>query len=869
LKKVCKKRSSILKKRCEHRTFALLTKEKIVGEYLPSEIEAKWQKRWQEAELHKTESDPAKPKYYALDMFPYPSGAGLHVGHCEGYTATDIITRWKRMQGYNVLHPMGWDAFGLPAENYAIKTGIHPKITTEKAVANFRRQIDSVGFCYDWEREVNTTSPEYYKWTQWIFLKLFKMGLAYEGFMPINWCPSCKTGLANEEVKNGSCDRCGTKVERKALRQWLLRITQYADRLLEDLREVDWPESTILMQKNWIGRSVGAEVVFKVVGGSAEAESIKVFTTRPDTLYGATYMVLSPEHPFVDSITTSDRKAAVEAYRELARRKSDLERTDLAKDKTGVFTGAYAINPVNNKEIPVWIADYVLATYGTGAIMAVPAHDERDFAFATKFGLTIVEVVRPASGDTTLPGQAFTSEGISVNSGDYNGLPTAEATQKIIKWLEAAGEGKQAVSYKLRDWLFSRQRYWGEPIPLVHCPQCGIVAVSEEDLPVMLPDVDKYEPSGTGESPLATIPAWVNTPCPHCGKPAKRETNTMPQWAGSCWYYLRYLDAGNPEEAWTNKNERQWMNVDLYVGGAEHGVLHLLYARFWHKVLFDCGLVSTKEPFNKLRHQGTVLARTFADAAGKYHEFSEVEMKNEDAFLKSTGEKLTSVIEKMAKSKLNGINPDHVIAQHGADTLRLYEMFMGDFELPKPWDPRAIEGCNRFLRRVYRLVDDFDPKTAPPEKANERFRHRVIKQVTMDLDRMQFNTAIARMMEFVNELTSKGASLEDVETLVKLLGPFAPHSADELWERLGNKPFLLNQTWPVFNESLIVDDMVNIVVQINGKLRAQFPATIDASREALEAAARDCEKVKPYLEGKTVKKVIVVPKKLVNFVVAE
>jgi leucyl-tRNA synthetase len=839
-----------------------------MGEYLHSEIEAKWQKRWQEAGLHKTEFDPAKPKYYALDMFPYPSGAGLHVGHCEGYTATDIITRWKRMQGYNVLHPMGWDAFGLPAENYAIKTGIHPKITTEKAIANFLRQIDSVGFCYDWDRKVNTTSPEYYKWTQWIFLKLFNMGLAYEGVMPINWCPSCKTGLANEEVKNGLCDRCGSKVERKALRQWLLRITKYADRLLEDLREVDWPESTILMQKNWIGRSEGAEVLFKI-DGNGRVPEIKVFTTRPDTLYGATYMVLSPEHPFVDSITTSDRKVAVGAYRELARRKSDLERTDLAKDKTGVFTGAYAINPVNGGKIPVWMADYVLATYGTGAIMAVPAHDERDFAFATKFGLPIIEVVRPVSGRTCLPERAFVDEGISVNSGDIDGMSTSEAGLKITALLEARGEGKKAVSYKLRDWLFSRQRYWGEPIPLVHCPVCGTVAVPEEDLPVMLPDVDKYEPSGTGESPLATILAWVNTQCPRCGKPAKRETNTMPQWAGSCWYYLRYFDAGNSREAWTAKNEKRWMNVDLYVGGAEHAVLHLLYARFWHKVLYDCGLVSTKEPFKKLRHQGTVLARTFVDAAGKYHEFPEVEMKNEEVFLKSTGEKLTSVIEKMAKSKLNGVNPDDVIAQYGADTLRLYEMFMGDFELPKPWDPRAIEGCNRFLRRVYRLVDDFGPKTAPPEKANERFRHRVIRQVTADLDRMQFNTAIARMMEFVNELTSKGASLEDLKTLTKLLGPFAPHSADELWERLGNKPFLLNQSWPVFNESLIVDDTVNIIVQINGKLRAQFPAAIDASREALEAAARDCEKVKPYIEGKTVKRVVVVPKKLVNFVVTE
>jgi leucyl-tRNA synthetase len=838
-----------------------------LSEYKPGEIEPKWQARWREARLHKTEFDPEKPKYYALDMFPYPSGTGLHVGHCEGYTATDIIARWKRMQGFNVLHPMGWDAFGLPAENFAIKTGIHPRTTTEKAIANFRRQIDSVGFCYDWDREVNTTDPDYYKWTQWIFLKLFKMGLAYEGVMPINWCPSCKTGLANEEVKTGSCERCGSKVERKALRQWLLRITRYADRLLEDLKEVDWPESTLLMQKNWIGRSEGAEVVFNLAEGALERKELRVFTTRPDTLYGATYMVLSPEHPYIDFLTTPDKKKEVEAYQAQARQKSDLERTDLAKDKTGVFTGAYAVNPVNGKKIPVWIADYVLSTYGTGAIMAVPAHDDRDFAFATKFGLPIIEVVRPVHGQTTLPTSAFVDEGISVNSNDIDGLPTAEAARKITARLEARKEGGKAVSYKLRDWLFSRQRYWGEPIPVVHCAQCGIVAAPEDQLPVMLPEIDKFEPSGTGESPLSTIADWVNVACPECGKPAKRETNTMPQWAGSCWYYLRFLDAGNSREAWAKKNEQQWMNVDLYVGGAEHAVLHLLYARFWHKVLYDCGLVSTKEPFKKLRHQGTVLARTYSDTAGKYHEFSEIELKNEDAFLKSNGEKLTTVIEKMAKSKLNGINPDDVIMQYGADTLRLYEMFMGDFELPKPWDPRAIEGCNRFLRRIFRLVDEFDRSKDASEDLHIRLRHRVIKQVTVDLERMQFNTAIARMMEFLNELNPRNITREDLDILIKLLGPFAPHIADELWERLGKSDFVLNQKWPVFDEAQTIDDTATIVVQINGKLRAQFNAAIDASQQALEAAARDLDKIRPHLEGKTIKKVVVVPKKLVNFVV--
>jgi leucyl-tRNA synthetase len=838
-----------------------------VNDYKPGDIEPKWQAKWRETGLHATVFDPAKPKFYALDMFPYPSGSGLHVGHCEGYTATDIITRWKRMQGYNVLHPMGWDAFGLPAENYAIKTGIHPRITTEKSIANFRRQIDSVGFCYDWDREVNTTDPDYYKWTQWIFLQLFKLGLAYEGVMPINWCPSCKTGLANEEVKAGMCDRCGTQVERKMLRQWMLRITKYADRLLEDLEDVDWPESTLLMQKNWIGRSEGAEVVFKISGGAAGGQDIPVFTTRPDTLYGATYMVLSPEHQLVEALTTNERKNSVVAYQAAARKKSDLERTELAKEKTGVFTGAYAVNPVNGAKIPVWIADYVLATYGTGAIMAVPAHDERDFEFATVYHLPIIEVVRPTGTAATLPGAAYIGEGLSVNSGDLNGLPTLQAKEKITKQLEAQGLGKKAVSYRLRDWLFSRQRYWGEPIPLVHCPSCGIVAVPEDQLPIRLPEVEKYEPSGTGESPLAAIPSWVNTTCPQCGRPAKRETNTMPQWAGSCWYYLRYLDSKNSKEPWEKQLEKNWMNVDLYVGGAEHAVLHLLYSRFWHKVLYDLGWVSTTEPFKKLRHQGTVLARTFFDAAGKYHEFTGIEFKGDDAFLKATGEKLTSVVEKMAKSKLNGINPDDVIRIYGADTLRMYEMFMGDFELPKPWDPRAIEGCSRFLRRVFRLVDEFSDAAAPENDPHRRLRHRTIKQVHTDLERMQFNTAIARLMEYLNELSSKGATREDLTVMITLLAPFAPHFSDEAWEKLGNKGFMLNQAWPSYDEALTVESMVTVVVQVNGKLRGEFMASVDATQDELKQAAMAVDKVKPHLDGKSIRKVIVVPKKLVNIVV--
>ncbi len=838
-----------------------------MSNYTPSEIENKWQNRWRESKLHRTVFDPSKPKFYALDMFPYPSGSGLHVGHCEGYTATDIITRMKRMRGFNVLHPMGWDAFGLPAENFAIKTGIHPRVTTEKAVANFRRQIDSIGFAYDWEREVNTTNSAYYKWTQWIFLQLYKKGLAYEGVMPINWCPSCKTGLANEEVVGGKCDRCGTVVERKDLRQWILKITAYADRLLEDLSEVDWPESTLMMQRNWIGRSEGAEVDFKVSGGKADGELIRVFTTRPDTLFGATYMVLAPEHSLVEKLTTPEQLSSVTAYQESARRKSDLERTELSKEKTGVFTGGYALNPVNNELIPVWIADYVLAGYGTGAIMAVPAHDERDYEFAVKFKLPIKQVVAPVDGSSVEEGQAFTQKGVSVNSDILNGLPTDEAKRKINRWLTEKGCGKSAVSYRLRDWIFSRQRYWGEPIPIVHCPNCGTVPVPENQLPVTLPEVDRYEPSGTGESPLATIESWVNTSCPACGGPAKRETNTMPQWAGSCWYYLRYLDPQNDSEPWSKKTESQWMNVDLYVGGAEHAVLHLLYSRFWHKVLFDLGYVSTKEPFKKLRHQGTVLAATYRDAAGKYHELSEIEFVGTDAVLRSTGEKLNVEIEKMAKSKLNGVNPDDVVAKYGADVLRIYEMFMGEFELPKPWDPRAIEGCNRFLRRIWRMVEELLENGGPEGDPNGRIRNKTIKKVTNDLDNLKFNTAVAAMMEFVNELNSNGATRDDLVALVKLIGPYAPHIGDELWEKIGGGGFLIDASWPEWDEAMVQDSVITIVVQVNGKLRADFQAPRESTQEQLKEIALQLEKVKGHTEGKTIRKVIVVPGKLVNIVV--
>lgn len=835
--------------------------------YIPSEIESKWQNRWKNAKLHKTVFDPSKPKYYALDMFPYPSGSGLHVGHCEGYTATDIITRYKRMQGYNVLHPMGWDAFGLPAENYAIKTGIHPSVTTEKAVSNFKRQINSIGFAYDWDREINTTDPSYYKWTQWIFLQLFKKGLAYEGIMPINWCPSCKTGLANEEVTQGKCERCSTQVERKDLRQWILKITSYADRLLEDLSEVDWPESTLLMQKNWIGRSEGAEVEFVIAEGAAAGEKIRVFTTRPDTLFGATYMVLAPEHSLVSKITTAEQLQQVTDYQKSARQKSDLERTELSKEKTGAFTGGYALNPVNGKKIPVWIADYVLASYGTGAIMAVPAHDQRDYDFAVKYNLPIIQVVMPKDKSKIPDGVAFCEEGIAVNSGELDNLPTVEAKRKICQLLESRGQGKAAVSYRLRDWVFSRQRYWGEPIPVVHCKKCGVVPVPEDQLPVTLPEVDRYEPSGTGESPLATIEEWLNTTCPECGGPAQRETNTMPQWAGSCWYYLRYLDPQNGNEPWSKEVQKQWMNVDLYIGGAEHAVLHLLYSRFWHKVLYDLGFVDTKEPFKKLRHQGTVLAATYQDSAGRYHELSEIEFRGTEAFLKATGEKLTSQIEKMAKSKLNGVNPDDVVSKYGADVLRLYEMFMGEFELPKPWDSRAIEGCSRFLKRIFKMVDEFDSSKAPGDDPNVQIRHKTIKKVTHDIEEMKFNTAIAAMMEYINQLSSKGATKEDLVTLVQLVAPFAPHLGDELWELLGQDGFLVQSKWPIFDEQLAMESVITIVVQVNGKLRADFTVSRDETQEQIKATALELEKIKPYLENKTIRKVIVVPGKLVNIVV--
>jgi len=826
------------------------------------EIDARQQKRWKETNAFKTARLPGKPKFYCLDMFPYPSGDGLHVGHPEGYTATDIVCRYKRMKGFEVLHPMGWDAFGLPAENYAISTGVHPRITTEKNCSTFKRQIDSLGFSYDWERELNTTDPAYYKWTQWVFLQLFKKGLAYEDTRPINWCPKCKTGLANEEVFQGKCDRCETPIEKKNLKQWMLKITAYGDRLLADLSGTDWPQSTRLMQENWIGRSEGAEVDFALPDGS----KLTVFTTRPDTLYGATYMVLAPEHPLTLKLASPEQKAAVQAYVAAAGNKSDLERTELAKDKTGVFTGAYAVNPVNGEKLPIWTADYVLTTYGTGAIMAVPAHDDRDHEFAVKFGLKIIEVLK-APADWKGEG-AFCGDGTAINSGIIDGLATPEAKKKITAWLAEKGIGRAKVNFKLRDWVFSRQRYWGEPIPLVHCPKCGIVPVPEGDLPVVLPEVEKYEPTGTGESPLAAIDSWVNTACPSCGGPGKRETNTMPQWGGSCWYYLRFIDPKNPSAFVDKELEKAWMPVDLYIGGAEHAVLHLLYARFWHKVLFDLGFVSTQEPFRKLVHQGMILAYAYRDGKGVYRGYGELDIAEDGAAVTADGEKLKPVVEKMSKSKKNVINPDEVVQRYGADAFRLSEMFMGPLEDSKPWNIRGIEGVFRFLRRAYtwgleRADSLSNAAAAGPDLI---LRHQTIEKVGADIEALKFNTAISALMIYLNRLTEqKETSREDYEAFITLLHPFAPHIADEMWELAGGEGTLMARPWPEADKSVIASRDIEIPVQVNGKLKEKLRVKETTPQEeikrlALEAAA-------PHTAGKTVVKVILVPGRLVSIVV--
>jgi len=814
-----------------------------MSEYDHKKIEQKWQDFWDKDKTYKCAEDPKFPKekrFYCLDMFPYPSGAGLHVGHPEGYTASDILSRFKRMNNFNVLHPMGWDAFGLPAENYAIKTGTHPKKATEKNITTFKRQIKSIGFSYDWDREIDTTDPGYFKWTQWIFLKLFEKGLAYEATVPINWCPSCKTGLANEEVTDGACGRCGTAVTKKDLRQWMLKITAYADRLLDGLEKLDWPEPIKLQQKNWIGKSIGAEVDFKIDGFK---DVLRVFTTRPDTLFGATYMVIAPEHPLVLEITTEDHAAEIQEYIEKARQKSDIEREHLLKSKTGVFTGAYAINPVNNKKIPIWISDYVLITYGTGAIMSVPAHDERDFEFAKKFELPITQVVSK-DGPSTSSGQgnpqelneAYIEEGVAINSGQYNGLKTEEFKEKITKDLEKKGLGKKTINYKLRDWVFSRQRYWGEPIPVIHCPKCGVVGVPESELPLKLPEVKKYEPTGTGESPLANIKEWVNTKCPKCGGPAKRETNTMPQWAGSNWYFLRYIDPKNGKALADKEKIKYWMPVDHYIGGAEHAVLHLLYSRFWYKFLFDIGVVPTDEPFQKLTNQGLILA--------------------EDG-------------QKMSKSLGNVINPDDVIGEHGADAFRMYEMFMGPLEMVKPWSMQGIMGIRRFLEKAWRLFDK-KIESKPLPKNIEALLHKTIKKVGEDIDNLRLNTAISAMMILVNDIGSLDYISKDfAKNFLLILAPFAPHMTEELWKNIGEKPSIHRQTWPKYNAQLIKEEEITIVVQVNGKLRDNIVVASDASEDEIKKLAASSAKVKTFIEGKKIIKVIYVPKKLINIVVPQ
>ena len=800
--------------------------------YNHKEIEKKWQKYWAKKNEFNTHDAPDKPKFYALDMFPYPSGQGLHVGHPEGYTATDILSRFKRSQGYNVLHPMGWDAFGLPAEQYALDTGNDPAEFTKKNIETFRRQINSLGFSYDWNREINTTDPEYYKWTQWIFTKLYEKGLAYEAEVPVNWVPELGTVIANEEVIDGKSERGGYDVIRKPMRQWMLKITAYADRLLDDLEDVDWPESIKEMQRNWIGRSIGANVTFKVAHSDKD---FTVFTTRPDTLFGATYAVFAPEHPLVEEITSADQQADVAAYVAEAAKKSDLNRTDLSKEKTGVFTGAYAINPVNGKEIPIWIADYVLASYGTGAIMAVPAHDARDHDFAKAFGLDIVPVL--AGGDVTE--SAYTEDGLHINSDFLDGLDKETAIDKMVAWLEENKVGKKEISYRLRDWLFSRQRYWGEPIPIIHWEDGTTTALSEEQLPLRLPITDNIKPSGTGESPLANVTDWVNVIDPETGKKGRRETNTMPQWAGSSWYFLRFIDPHNKTALADYDKLKRWMPVDIYIGGAEHAVLHLLYARFWHKFLYDIGVVPTKEPFEKLFNQGMILGENN---------------------------------EKMSKSRGNVVNPDDVVDQYGADTLRLYEMFMGPLDASIAWNENGLEGSRKFLDRVWRLIVDEEGKmrdriTTFNDGSLTKVYHQTVKKVTEDFEQLHFNTAISQLMVFVNEAYKVDAlPYEYVEGFVQLLAPIVPHIGEELWAILGNEEGISYVSWPTYDESALIEDEIEVVFQVNGKVRAKAKVPADADKDTLETLAKENALVQEQLQEKTIRKVIVVPNKLVNIV---
>lgn len=880
--------------------------------YNPKVIENKWRSVWETTGIYKTEEDSKKPKFYALDMFPYPSGVGLHVGHPKGYIATDVFSRMKTLQGYNVLHPMGWDAFGLPAENYALKNKVHPKKAVDENVKKFKKQLEVLGFNYDWNREINTTNPEYYRWTQWIFLKLFEKGLAYESDEPINWCPSCKTGLAQEDLEGNVCERCGSEVEKKPIRQWVLKMTDYADRLLYDLdnKDFDWEEQIKEQQRNWIGRSEGALIKFKIKNEKLKINSkdqnsktqnsdsgqarmtesgIEVFTTRVDTIFGCTYMVVAPEHPILDSITTKEQRKEVEKYKSDAIKKSEIERQD-DKEKTGVFTGLYAVNPFNGEEVPIWVADYVLMNYGTGAVMAVPAHDERDWEFAENYDLKVNPVIEPfndspeltqmplpelskkeRSGDypsleeTRLAkyeaikgGQMyFTGDGKLTNSGEFTGLTSEDAKVKMADWLEKKKIGSRKVNYKLRDWVFSRQRYWGEPIPIIHCEECGVVPVPENELPVELPEVERYEPMGTGESPLAAIDEWVNTKCPKCGGKAKRETNTMPQWAGSCWYYLRYIDPKNDKSLVAKDKEKEWMPVDLYVGGAEHATRHLLYARFWHKFLYDINVVSTTEPFKRLVHVGLILA--------------------EDG-------------RKMSKRWNNVINPDDIVNQFGADSMRIYEMFMGPFTKEVSWSSQGVKGVKRFLDKVWDLSqeiieykeaenseDDLNSEKSIEETALARITNKTIKKVTEDIEDFKFNTAVSAMMECVNELikikeklpveSSSDVWRKAIENLTVILSPFAPHMAEEIWEGLGFKESIVTVNWPSYNKDLIKEETVVIPVQVNGKVRDQILIDIGAGEEDVKKQAYESEKVQKYIDGKEIVKTVFVPGKLISIVV--
>lgn len=824
-------------------------------EYKHTDIEAKWQKYWADNNTFRTGTDTNKPKFYALDMFPYPSGAGLHVGHPEGYTATDILSRYKRAQGYNVLHPMGWDAFGLPAEQYAIDTGNDPVEFTAKNIATFKRQINSLGFSYDWEREVNTTDPEFYKWTQWIFTKLYEKGLAYEAEVAVNWVEELGTAIANEEVlPDGTSERGGYPVVRKPMRQWMLKITAYAERLLNDLEELDWPESIKEMQRNWIGKSVGADINFKVEGTD---EEFTVFTTRPETLFGSTFAVLAPEHPLVEKITTAEQADAVEDYKHQASLKSDLARTDLAKDKTGVWTGAYAINPVSGKKMPIWIADYVLASYGHGAVMAVPGHDERDWEFAKVYDLEIV----PVFDGGNVQEVCHTEGGKIINSDFLNGMEKEEAIEKMVAYLEEKGIGSRKVTYRLRDWLFSRQRYWGEPIPIIHWEDGTTTAVPEEELPLVLPKTSNIKPSGTGESPLANLTDWL-TVTREDGVKGRRETNTMPQWAGSSWYYLRYIDPKNSQAIADPELIKEWLPVDIYVGGAEHAVLHLLYARFWHKVLFDLGVVPTNEPFQKLFNQGMILGTSYRDSRGALVATDKVEKRDGSYYNVETGEELEQAPAKMSKSLKNVVNPDDVVKRYGADTLRVYEMFMGPLDASIPWSEEGLEGARKFLDRVVRLLSN-STITEENDGSLDKVYNETVKNVTERLDHMLFNTAISQLMIFVNAANkAKTLPLEYAKGFVQLLAPFAPHLSEELWVELGNEAGISYVAWPSFDKSKLVEDEIEIVVQINGKLKAKVMIEKDLPKDQLEKVALEAVEV----EGNIVK-VIAIPNKLVNIVV--